>query len=170
MRIECIVGDIVEQADAEAIVNSANAGLRTGSGVAGAIHNAAGPDLERYCAQFAPLDFGKAVLTPGFNLPNEWIIHVRAGHFMFDAAAERHLDEALESALRTAEERGIRSMAIPAIGTGVFAFPPEIAAGITARVLKRHYSLDDAPRLVRICVTDRALQEAYLSALDKEGV
>jgi O-acetyl-ADP-ribose deacetylase (regulator of RNase III) len=69
MQIEFVVGNIVRQSDVDAIVNSANANLRFGSGVAGAIHSAAGPELEAYCRQFAPLGLGAAVITPGFGHP-----------------------------------------------------------------------------------------------------
>ena len=55
--------------------------LRLGSGLAGAVHTAAGTELEDYCEPFAPLELGKALLTPGFKLPNPWVIHVRAAHF-----------------------------------------------------------------------------------------
>ena len=71
MKIEVIVGNIVKQPDMEAVVNSANANLRLGSGVAGAIHTAAGPKLEEYCKPCAPLQFGAFLVTPGFKL--HWI-------------------------------------------------------------------------------------------------
>jgi O-acetyl-ADP-ribose deacetylase (regulator of RNase III) len=67
MHIEIIYGNIVKQPDADAIVNSANANLRMGSGVAGAIHTAAGPKLEEYCRPFAPLALGAGLITPGFR-------------------------------------------------------------------------------------------------------
>jgi O-acetyl-ADP-ribose deacetylase (regulator of RNase III) len=81
MKIEVIVGNIVKQPDMEAVVNSANANLRLGSGVAGAIHTAAGPKLEEYCKPFAPLAYGAFLVTPGFKLPNLWVIHVRAASY-----------------------------------------------------------------------------------------
>jgi hypothetical protein len=84
MIYEFILADIAKQSDIEAVVNSANANLRFGSGVAGAIHSAAGPELEDYCEPFAPLPFGDALLTPGFNLPNKFVIHVRAAHYLND--------------------------------------------------------------------------------------
>ena len=65
MKIEIVVGNIVKQPDMEAVVNSANANLRLGSGVAGAIHMAAGPKLEAYCKPYGPLAFGAFLVTPG---------------------------------------------------------------------------------------------------------
>jgi len=70
VQIEVVIGNIVGQPDVEALVNSANANLRLGSGVAGAIHRAAGPELERYCRRYSPIGLGEAVVTPGFDLPN----------------------------------------------------------------------------------------------------
>ena len=89
MKIEVIVGNIVKQTDVECIVNSANANLRLGSGVAGAIHTAAGQKLEEYCKPFAPLELGAALITPGFDLPNSWVIHVRSAHFINNTDPER---------------------------------------------------------------------------------
>ena len=64
MRIEIVIGNIVHQPDVDALVNSANANLRFGSGVAGAIHTAAGPELEQYCRRHSPIALGEAVVTP----------------------------------------------------------------------------------------------------------
>ena len=138
MKVEVVFGNIVKQPDAEALVNSANANLRLGSGVAGAIHTAAGPALEAFCKPFAPLQFGQALVTPGFDLPNPWVIHVRAASYLDHEEADKVLEDALEAMMAVAQERGIASLAMPAIGTGVFKFPPLLAAQITAQVLQRH--------------------------------
>ena len=69
MKIEIVVGNVVRQPAVDALVNSANANLRFGSGVAGAIHTAAGPELEQYCSRHSPNSLGEAVVTLGFNLP-----------------------------------------------------------------------------------------------------
>ncbi len=73
MKIEVVFGNIVKQPDVDAIVNSANANLRLGSGVAGAIHTAAGPRLEEYCRPYAPLELGAALITPGFQLSTRYL-------------------------------------------------------------------------------------------------
>jgi len=83
MKIECVVGDITKQADCDAIVNAANPMLISGAGVAGAIHKAAGRQLERACEEFAPIEVGQAVVTLGFNLPNSAVIlHLGQNIFM----------------------------------------------------------------------------------------
>lgn len=69
MKIEVVIGNITRQPDAQAVVNSANANLRLGSGVAGATHTAAGPELEACCRAYAPLALGAAVIRRGFGRP-----------------------------------------------------------------------------------------------------
>lgn len=165
MEIQVIVANIVKQSDAEAVVNSANANLRLGSGVAGAIHTAAGEELEDYCQQFAPLGLGKAVITPGFNLPNKYVIHARAGHYLHEDNAEAQLESAYRSALTLAATQNIQSVAMPAMGVGVFKFPVELAAAITAKVLRSEQWNDTSLKWVRLCVSDDNIKAAYLQAL-----
>lgn len=170
MKIEVIVGNIVKQADMEAVVNSANANLRLGSGVAGAIHTAAGPRLEEYCKPFAPLAYGAFLVTPGFKLPNLWVIHVRAASYPMNDDAPKLLAQAIEAACKGAHLNDIRSLAMPAIGTGVFAFPPDLAAEITASVLARLSDLAPHVQCVRLCVTTESLRDTYINALEAAGV
>ncbi len=170
MRVEIVVGNIVRQPDVDALVNSANANLRFGSGVAGAIHTAAGPELEQYCRRYSPIALGEAVVTPGFQLPNPYVIHARAASYINDDHPEKYLDLAIVQALRVAKDAGIKSMAMPAIGTGVFKFPPELAAEIILKTL-----LSRAPEfpditLVRICVGDAQMKAVFQAALDMATV
>jgi O-acetyl-ADP-ribose deacetylase len=165
MKIEVVVGNLVRQADVNALVNSANANLRLGSGVAGAIHTAAGPELEVFCKPFAPLELGAALITPGFNLPNPWVIHVRSAHYILNTEPERYMSFALISMLNTARNNGIKSLAMPAIGTGVFKFPPMLAARITAKALREFEKKFQEIELVRICVVNEEMLSLYHSAL-----
>jgi O-acetyl-ADP-ribose deacetylase (regulator of RNase III) len=169
MKIEVVVGNIVMQSDVDALVNSANANLRLGSGVAGAIHTAAGPELEKFCQPFAPLELGAALITPGFKLANPWVIHVRAAHYILNTEPERYMAFAMFSMLNTAKDNGIRSLAMPAIGTGVFKFPPMLAARITAKALREFEKKTNAIDLVRICVVSEDLRQQYESAVALEG-
>ncbi|WP_090140757.1 macro domain-containing protein [Limnohabitans sp. DM1] len=170
MKIKVVVGNIVKQPDVEAVVNSANANLRLGSGVAGAIHTAAGPKLEVYCKPFAPLAYGAFLVTPGFNLPNLWVIHVHAASYTHHDDAPAILEQALQAAIQGAHQNDIRTLALPAIGTGVFAFPPELAAQIMAKVLSR--AEDMAPHLqcLRLCVASDYLRDLYTGALEAAGL
>jgi len=164
VKVDVVIGNIAKQADLEAVVNSANGNLRLGSGVAGAIHTAAGRELEEYCQQFAPLPHGQAVITPGFNLPNKWVIHTRAANYLLEDNAEDILKQCFESVWKIANERNIKSLAFPSIGTGVFKVPLALAASTAASSLKAHEN--DCVELVRICVTDTKSQNAFWDALD----
>ena len=166
VQIEIVVGDIVRQPDVDALVNSANANLRFGSGVAGAIHTAAGPELEQYCRRYSPIALGEAVVTPGFELPNPYIIHARAASYINDDHPERYLDLAVGQTLRVAKEAGIKTLAMPAIGTGVFKFPPELAAEIIVKALLSRGSEHPEITLVRICVGDAQMKAVFQAALD----
>ncbi len=166
MQVEIVIGDIARQADMEAVVNSANPNLRTGSGVAGAIHMAAGPELEDYCEPLAPLGNGKAVITPGFDLPNRWVIHTVAVSFLNYPNPELVLAQAIDAALRLANEKGIQSLAMPAMGTGVFRCPPELSADYTAQALAWHARHGTSLQRVRICVMTEAMRATFERALE----
>ena len=166
MQIEIVVGNIVRQPDVDALVNSANANLRFGSGVAGAIHTAAGPELEQYCRRYSPIALGEAVVTPGFELPNPYIIHARAASYINDDHPERYLDLAVGQTLRVAKEAGIKTLAMPAIGTGVFKFPPELAAEIIVKALLSRATEHPEITLVRICVGDAQMKAVFQAAVD----
>jgi O-acetyl-ADP-ribose deacetylase (regulator of RNase III) len=165
MKIEVLYGNIIKQPDAQAIVNSANANLRFGSGVAGAIHGAAGDELEDYCEQYAPLALGEAIITPAFKLPNQFVIHTRAANYVTTDNAEEVLAQAIESMLRVAVENKVKTIAMPAIGLGMFKMPPILGARITAQVLTRDEWKTSCVEWVRICVADQALIPLYESAL-----
>ena len=166
MKIEIVIGNIVSQSDVDALVNSANANLRFGSGVAGAIHSAAGPELEQYCRRYSPIALGEAVVTPGFELPNPYIIHARAASYINDDHPERYLDLAVAQTLRVAKEAGIKTLAMPAIGTGIFKFPPELAAEIIVKALLSRAVEHSEIALVRICVGDAQMKAVFQAALD----
>lgn len=154
MIYEVVLSDIAKQADIEAIVNSANANLRFGSGVAGAIHSAAGPELEVFCEPYAPLPFGAALVTPGFKLPNKFVIHVRAAHYLNDEEPEAVLSKCIQSVVGAANQNEITSIAIPAIGTGVFKFPKELSASTMAEAFRECFSQPTSLQKVRVCVAD----------------
>jgi O-acetyl-ADP-ribose deacetylase (regulator of RNase III) len=129
-RIEIVVADITTL-DADAIVNAANSGLRGGGGVDGAIHRAAGPELLAACRKLGGCDTGSAKITPGFKLKARHIIHAVGP--VWRGGNERE-DELLASCYRTAldlaADHRLASIAFPAISTGVYAFPADMAARI----------------------------------------
>src|SRR5688500_1575957 len=102
--------------DVDAIVNAANEQLAPGGGVCGAIHRAAGPELARACADLRPCPTGEARITPGFRLPAEFVIHAVGPVWHGGRGGEAELlASAYRAALRLAVERGLRSVAFPAI-------------------------------------------------------
>lgn len=136
MSIELVEGDIADQPDLDAVVNAANAQLRTGGGVAGAIHRAAGPRLEAACLELAPLAPGQAVVTKGFDLPNRYVIHVLGPRFEIDEPSDELLAAAYRNALACCREYGIESVGFPAISAGAFGFPLAPAARIAVETVR----------------------------------
>lgn len=135
VKVECVQGDIARQVGFDAVVNAANAELRTGGGVAGAIHRAAGPGLAEECRPLAPIRPGQAVITGGHNLPNRYVIHCLGPVYGVDEPSDRLLAECYRNALKLADQRGISSVAFPAISTGAFGYPMEEAAEVAFRTI-----------------------------------
>ncbi len=152
MKIECVVGDITKQTDYWAIVNAANPMLISGAGVAGAIHKAAGPQLEKACEEFAPIEVGQAVVTLGFNLPNFAVIYVLGPKYFHDAGPEGNLAKDIDSVLEQANAHQLKDIALPAISTGSYGFPVDKAASIIVSRLKAWEK--PCPRLVRLVLFD----------------
>ncbi len=136
VEVQCVKGNIVEQHDIEAVVNAANAMLRPGGGVAGAIHKAAGPGLYKECRPLAPIKTGEAVITSGHNLPNPYVIHALGPVYAAEANPAEKLRDTYRSCLLRAEERGIGSVAFPAISTGIFGYPVEEAARVAFETIR----------------------------------
>ncbi len=136
VKIEALTGDIANQPDITAIVNAANAELRIGGGVAGAIHSAAGPGLAEECRQYAPIKPGEAVITSAHNLPNQYVIHCLGPVYGIDKPESVLLANCYRNAIKTAEENKIDSIAFPAISTGAFGYPVEAATDVVVSVIQ----------------------------------
>lgn len=137
MHIEAVQGDITRQA-VDAIVNAANQSLAGGGGVDGAIHRAAGAaELHEACAALGGCATGDAKATPGFRLPARWIVHAVGPRYRGGSHREADmLASCYRRALEVAEELGARSVAFPAISTGIYGYPPEEAATIAVETLR----------------------------------
>ena len=133
--VECLQGDIVAQQDIDAVVNAANAWLKPGGGVAGAIHRTSGPQLYQECKGLAPIKPGQAVITKAYNLPNKYVIHCLGPVYGRDEPADKLLADCYRNALRLAEQNQIISIAFPAISTGVFGYPAGEAARIVIKTI-----------------------------------
>ena len=165
VTLELTVGDITAQDDLDAVVNAANAQLRTGGGVAGAIHAAAGPGLAEECAPLAPIEPGQAVITSGHGLPNPHVIHVLGPVYGRDEPADRLLARCYTQALARAEEAGLRSVGFPAISTGAFGYPLDDAAAVAVDAVRGAVDALGTVRLVRFVLFDERALEAHRRAL-----
>ena len=142
-------GDIAAQPDIDAVVNAANAMLRPGGGVAGALHRAAGPGLEAECEDLAPIEPGECVITGAHDLPNTAVLHCLGPVWGVDEPADELLARCYQEALVLADERGLTSVAFPAISTGAFGFPVDRAARLALPTVRDMLPTMGAVRLVR---------------------
>jgi O-acetyl-ADP-ribose deacetylase (regulator of RNase III) len=148
MRIEAVHGDITRE-DVDAIVNAANSALARGAGVCGAIFAAAGPELDDACATLGGCATGDAKVTPGFRLPARFVVHaVGPVWHGGDAGEADALTSAYRRSLEVAAAAGARSIAFPAISTGIYGFPKRAAAEIAVRTLQTTPSAIEVARLV----------------------
>ncbi|MEF8873538.1 MAG: O-acetyl-ADP-ribose deacetylase [Candidatus Thermoplasmatota archaeon] len=147
--LEIAQGDITAQ-DTEAVVNAANKRLAPGGGVAGAIHNAAGPELYEECKQLGRLETGEAVITDGYELPADHVIHTVGPVYSKKGENERLLRNSYRNSLETAAEKGVESIAFPAISTGAFGYPTEEAAQIALDEIKRFLEKNNDIEQVRM--------------------
>lgn len=148
-RIETVRGDITKIA-VEAIVNAANEDLRPGGGVDGAIRRAAGPGIDAECRRAGGCPTGEARITGGHDLPADWVIHTAGPVWRGGGGGEdRLLGSCYRSCLALATEKGIRSVAFPAISTGIYGFPRTRAARI-AVATARDFLAASAGSLERI--------------------
>lgn len=154
--VECVQGDIARQPDMDAVVNAANAELRIGGGVAGAIHRAAGPGLEQECRALAPIQPGQAVITGAHNLPNRHVIHCLGPVYGVDEPSDRLLADCYRSAIQLAEENQIGSLAFPAISTGAFGFPSEPAARIALNTIRATLADLKTVKLIRFVLFSKS--------------
>ncbi len=157
--IEIVQADITTL-DVDAIVNAANSSLLGGGGVDGAIHRAAGPELSRAAGALAPCATGAAVMTPGFRLRARYVIHAVGPVWQGGGKNEATLlRQAYETAFALARGgRAIRSIAFPAISTGIYGFPKDRAASIALSAMLGH-----EPEFERVvaCLFDRESVELY---------
>ena len=158
MRLEAVKGDITAE-EVDAIVNAANTSLLGGGGVDGAIHRAAGPELLEACRPLGGCATGDAKATPGFRLAARWVIHTVGPVWQGGHAGEAELlASCYRRSLEVADGLGARSVAFPAISTGVYAYPAEQAATIAVDTIR---SVPTSVELVRLVAFDDGTLRLY---------
>ncbi|WP_422033108.1 O-acetyl-ADP-ribose deacetylase [Reyranella sp.] len=164
-RIEIVEGDIT-RLDVDAIVNAANESLLGGGGVDGAIHRAAGPELLAECRTLGGCPTGEARITSAYRLKARRIIHTVGPVWRGGTQGEPELlARCYRNALALAVVEGLRSMAFPAISTGIYGYPKEAAADIAVREVR----LIGMPEHVIFCCFDTATADLYREILGDVG-
>ena len=170
VKIELVTGNITSQSDVMAIVNAANARLMTGGGVAGAIHNSAGPGLEEECRPLAPINPGEAVITGAHKLENTFIIHCLGPVYGRDKPEDELLASCYRNALRLAEENKINSIAFPSISTGAFGYPVEEAAKVALSTIMEVIPSLRHVKLIRVVMFSKRDMDVYNELLPPPGL
>lgn len=166
VTVECVSGDIAAQDGFDAVVNAANAQLRPGGGVAGAIHRSAGPELDRECRALAPIRPGEAVITGGHDLPNPHVIHCLGPVYGVDEPSEKLLGDCYRNALNLADEKGLASIAFPSLSTGAFGYPMEEAAHIAMKSVLSTIPALESVKLIRFTLFGDEARKIHEKALD----
>ncbi|HKD65320.1 MAG TPA: macro domain-containing protein [Candidatus Binataceae bacterium] len=164
-RIVTRQGDLTESG-CDAVVNAANTDLLLGAGVAGAIRTRGGPQIQAECDKIGPIALGEAAITTGGHLKARYVIHA-AGMHLGGRASERSLRDATGNSMKRATEKGIKSVAFPAIGTGVAGFPMSRCAEVMLEEIRDYLKREAVPERVEIVLFDGAGLKAFQQALDR---
>jgi len=172
-RLRVTTGDITIL-KVDAVVNAANSSLYGGGGVDGAIHLAGGPAILSECKDIRGhrypegLPPGRAVLTTGGDMAATWVIHTVGPIWHGGNTNEREiLADAYRNSLLLASETGVKTIAIPAISTGIYGFPKQIAAVIAADTILSHLKKNSLPREVILVFFSEKDQDSFTAAVEK---
>jgi len=165
--IELVLGDLTQQ-EADAIVNAANPTLLGGGGVDGAIHRAGGPAILEECRTLGGCEPGDAKATGGGTLPARYVFHAVGPVWRGGGAGEEELLASVHRrAIELADEHGCRSVAFPAISTGAYGYPLELAAPVAIAATREALAAHPAVDLARFVFGDEATLAPYRAALNK---
>lgn len=160
-------GDIASQNDIDAVVNAANAQLSGGGGVDGALHRAAGPELKKASQPLGPIKPGEAVVTPAFNLPNNYVIHCLGPVYGRDKPSDKLLGNCYINALQLAEGEGVERIAFPAISTGAFGYPTVDAAKVALETLSKEAPNLNTVKMIRVVLWDDDAMRVHQEVMGK---
>ncbi|HPI37391.1 MAG TPA: O-acetyl-ADP-ribose deacetylase [Ignavibacteriaceae bacterium] len=167
-KLELHLGDITKL-DVDAIVNAANTSLLGGGGVDGAIHRAAGRQLLAECRTLNGCRTGEAKITKGYNLPAKFVIHTVGPVWNGGTNKEELLlENCYKNSLSLAVEHGIKTIAFPAISTGVYSFPVERASLIAVNTVKEFLENNPSIEQVIFCCFDESTLNIYKKLLNQE--
>ncbi|MFQ6104466.1 MAG: macro domain-containing protein [Candidatus Glassbacteria bacterium] len=161
--IELVQGDITEL-DTDAIVNPANVHLQMGGGVAGAIRRKGGKKIQEECDQIGRIEVGEAVITGGGDLRARHVIHA-VGPRMGEGDEDRKLRAATLNSLKVADENALKSIAFPAISTGIFGYPLDRCAVVMLNATKNYLSGESGLERIVFCLYDSLALEKFKKAL-----
>ncbi len=162
-----VEGDITKE-ETDAIVNAANSGLRGGGGVDGAIHRAGGPAIMEECRAIGRCPTGQAVITTGGNLKARYVIHTVGPVYRGGGRGEANLlRSAYAESLKLASLRKLKSVAFPAISTGVYSYPLGEAARIALKTAVEYLRSHEDIELIRFVLFDRGTYEVFVEELRK---
>ena len=165
--MQVVLGDITKL-NVDAIVNAANTTLLGGGGVDGAIHRAAGKELLQECRLLGGCETGDAKITGGYNLPARHVIHTGGPVWRGGERGEREfLSSCYRRCLEVAAEHKLSSIAFPCISTGVYGFPPELAAPIAVTTVRVFLSRYDKPLSVTFCCFNPYDYDLYRNLIEQ---
>ena len=165
-RILIIAGDLVEQR-VDAIVNAANNELVLGGGVAGAIRSRGGPSIQEECDAHGPVKIGEAALTGAGELPARHVIHA-ASMALGGRTTATSLQSSMDHAFQIAHDNGVRTIAIPAVGTGIAGFPMEDCAMVMAKSLSAALASGWKPEEVRFVLFGEGARRTFEGSFRKD--
>ncbi len=162
-KIKVMEGDITAM-ETDAIVNAANTDLKLGAGVAGAIRKKGGSSIQEECDKIGHIELGEAAITGAGELKTKYVIHA-AGMHLGGKTTEESLRNCVKNSLKRADEKGLKTIAFPAIGAGVAGFPMDEAARIMIEEVKNHLSGDTSVEEVTFVLFGTEAYETFKTRL-----